>query len=315
MKNKILDILAVDKGCVGGFKMGAFLEMVAPEEDIKIRSFIDEGHDIVHPHWHKEVEVIYVKKGTINVGVNDQPIQLCEGDIYIINAGEVHYYFATPDSERVMLIFDPSLFQEMKTTDMKLKSLKSQITKVIPSSQQWNPHLIEKIRELIWTIYIECEQKNEGYVYAIKACMFQLITLIYRQVPLKNEEEVLTHPITHSEQKEILNKLDVIFDYIEANYKETIMLEEIADHVGFSQFYFTKFFKKNTGMTFVTFLNCYRLSKAKWLLANKNLPMSEVAYEAGFQSVKTFYRLFKEDTSVSPLQYQKQYFEVLEQRP
>lgn len=52
--------------------MGAYLELVEPEADSKIRSFIDEGLVFVQPHWHKEIEMIYVKKGTINIGVNQQ---------------------------------------------------------------------------------------------------------------------------------------------------------------------------------------------------------------------------------------------------
>lgn len=294
--------------------MGAYLEMVEPEADSKIRSFIDEGLVFVQPHWHKEIEMIYVKKGTINIGVNDQPIQLCEGEVYIVNAGEVHYYFASPDSERVLLIFDPTLFQDVGIGQMKVLNLKSQIAQMMNSSHDWEEKLSEKIRNIIWEIYLESCDKNIGYTYAIKAKMFELMMLMYREMPLKKEEEVVINPLTYTEQKEILDKLDLIFDYIDEHYKETITLEKISDYIGFSQFYFTKFFKKNTGMTFITFLNCYRLSRAKWLLTNKNLPMSDVAYEAGFQSIKTFYRLFKDDTGVSPLQYQKQYFNVLEKR-
>ncbi len=294
--------------------MGAYLELVEPEADSKIRSFIDEGLVFVQPHWHKEIEMIYVKKGTINIGVNDQPIQLCEGQVYIVNAGEVHYFFASPDSERVLLIFDPTLFQDTGMVYPKSLNLKSQISKVMNSSHDWKDELSAQIRSIIWDIYLESCHKAIGYTYAIKAKMFELMMLMYREMPLKKEEDVIENPLTYTEQKEILDKLDLIFDYIEEHYKEVITLEEIADYIGFSQFYFTKFFKKNTGMTFVTFLNCYRLSKAKWLLTNKDLPMSDVAYEAGFQSVKTFYRLFKEDTDVSPLQYQKQYFNVLEKR-
>ncbi|MNT81682.1 HTH-type transcriptional regulator YesS [compost metagenome] len=73
--------------------------------------------------------------------------------------------------------------------------------------------------------------------------------------------------------------------------------------MGFSPYYFTKFFKKNTGMTFVTFLNEYRLNKAKWILLNENHSVTEVSEEAGFSSVKTFHHFFKEATGTSPLKY------------
>ncbi|MNP36419.1 HTH-type transcriptional regulator YesS [compost metagenome] len=78
--------------------------------------------------------------------------------------------------------------------------------------------------------------------------------------------------------------------------------------MGFSPYYFTKLFKKNTGMTFIAFLNEYRLNKAKWILINEDLPMSAVAEAAGFGSVKTFHHFFKEATGISPLKYHKTIF-------
>ncbi|MGL4336255.1 MAG: helix-turn-helix domain-containing protein [Turicibacter sp.] len=294
--------------------MGAYLEMVKPEEDLKLRSFLDEGHVFVNPHWHKEVEIIYVKKGNVNIGVNDRPIRLQEGEIYIINGGEVHYFFASPDSERSVLIFDAALFQDVSFMNRNGRSLKSQISKIVNSSHEWDNDLSNQVKKIIDEINSECSQKDDGYVYALKAKMFELITLIYRKIPLKSEADIVVSKLTYTEQSEILDKLDLVFDYIEEHYKDTISLEEVAEYIGFSHFYFTKFFKKNTGMTFVTFLNYYRLNKAKWMLTHTNVPISEVAYEAGFQSVKTFYRLFKQEANMSPLQYQKQYFRLLEEK-
>lgn len=45
-----------------------------------------------YPHWHKEIEIIYALKGSLNLGVNDMPIQLKEGEIQVINGGDVHYF-------------------------------------------------------------------------------------------------------------------------------------------------------------------------------------------------------------------------------
>jgi AraC-type DNA-binding domain-containing proteins len=54
------------------------------------------------------------------------------------------------------------------------------------------------------------------------------------------------------------------------------------------------------------FLTAYRINQAKFILASKELPMAEVAVQAGFASVKTFHHVFKESVGQSPLQYQKQ---------
>ncbi|HBG0216727.1 TPA: helix-turn-helix transcriptional regulator, partial [Clostridioides difficile] len=90
-------------------------------------------------------------------------------------------------------------------------------------------------------------------------------------------------------------------------YKQPIKLEDVSYEVGFSVYYFTKFFKKNTGKTFITFLNEYRLEKAKWILLNNNISIVDLVEEVGFGSTKTFYRVFKEKIGVSPLEFKKRY--------
>jgi len=97
-----------------------------------------------------------------------------------------------------------------------------------------------------------------------------------------------------------------VFEYIESHYQDVLTMEETAKHVGFSPHYFTRFFKTNTGKTFMQFLTEYRINQAKFILANEKLPMAEVAEKAGFASVKTFHHVFKETVGQSPLQYQKQ---------
>ncbi|MGL5699709.1 MAG: helix-turn-helix transcriptional regulator, partial [Kluyvera sp.] len=66
-----------------------------------------------------------------------------------------------------------------------------------------------------------------------------------------------------------------------------------------------RFFKKNTGMTLVRFLHDYRLNQAKWLLLNEEIPVSEIAERVGFNSVKTFHHVFKQNTGIAPLKYRR----------
>ena len=93
---------------------------------------------------------------------------------------------------------------------------------------------------------------------------------------------------------------------VEWRFMVHMSLEEVAAEIGYSQFYFTRFFKRNTGKTFITFLNDYRIDKAKWLLINSTLSVTEIISQVGFESDKTFYRLFKQSMAISPLAYRKQ---------
>lgn len=70
-----------------------------------------------------------------------------------------------------------------------------------------------------------------------------------------------------------------------------------------STFYFCKLFKKATGLTFTDYLSRVRIEKAKNLLLNPNLRVSEIAYEVGFQSLTHFNRMFRKLAGQSPTHY------------
>ncbi len=102
-----------------------------------------------------------------------------------------------------------------------------------------------------------------------------------------------------------LEQLNEVTTYVQNNYADSIKLKDVADHIGFNQFYFTKFFKKLTGKTFMTFLEDYRIQQARYILSTEQIPMTEVSERVGFESVKTFHHVFKKKVGISPLQYQK----------
>lgn len=92
-------------------------------------------------------------------------------------------------------------------------------------------------------------------------------------------------------------------DYIESHQFDPITLEEIARALNVSMFHFCRSFKKATGLTFVTYLNWVRIEKAKILLRNNSLRISEIAYEVGFQSLTHFNRIFRKLVDCSPTKY------------
>lgn len=91
--------------------------------------------------------------------------------------------------------------------------------------------------------------------------------------------------------------------FIEEHHKEDLSLGMVAKAVNTSTFYFCKMFKKATGINFTDYLSRIRIEKAKNLLLNPNLRISEIAYEVGFQSLTHFNRIFKKLAGQSPTQY------------
>jgi AraC-like DNA-binding protein/ligand-binding sensor protein len=94
--------------------------------------------------------------------------------------------------------------------------------------------------------------------------------------------------------------------YIQDHHTEELSLSKVAGAVFMSTFYFCKRFKNATGMNFTEFVSRTRVEKAKNLLLNPNLRISEIAYEVGFQSLTHFNRIFKQVMKQSPTEYRAQ---------
>jgi AraC-like DNA-binding protein len=94
-------------------------------------------------------------------------------------------------------------------------------------------------------------------------------------------------------------------EFINERKGEDMSLNDVAKVVNMSTFHFCKMFKKSTGLTFTEYLSLVRIAKAKNLLLNPNLRVSEIAYEVGFQSLTHFNRIFRKMVGESPSQYRE----------
>ncbi|EOL42651.1 AraC family transcriptional regulator [Enterococcus phoeniculicola] len=290
--------------------MSTYLEIPVFDSDLLYRSFPDNGMGIVYPHWHKEIEIIYSIVGSVNIGVGEDIIQVNQGEIYFFSSGEPHYFLASPDSERYVFQFDLKMFDE-PTLRVKEKSLVSLFETSERHSRNWPKNTEEKVRKILLNLYRYNEESMDGKNYLLLAELYHLIGVFYQELPETSQENSLSIRRSTIHYKETLERLNKVFDYVEEHFLEPITLEEIAHFVGFSPYYFTRFFKTNTGKTFMGFLNEYRITQAKFILANEKIPMVEVAEKSGFTSVKTFHHVFKESVGLAPLQYQKQLNETL----
>jgi AraC-like DNA-binding protein/ligand-binding sensor protein len=95
-------------------------------------------------------------------------------------------------------------------------------------------------------------------------------------------------------------------EFIVENQAEDLSLGQVARAVNTSTFHFCKMFKKATGLNFTEYVSRVRVEKARNLLLNPNLRISEIAYEVGFQSLTHFNRVFKKITGQSPTEYRRQ---------
>ena len=94
-----------------------------------------------------------------------------------------------------------------------------------------------------------------------------------------------------------------ITTFIDEHYSEDIALQDIASVLGYSDVYFCKLFKQNFGKNFITYLNEYRMAKAKELLANPLINIKDVGQKAGYRDANYFTRVFKRMVGMTPSEY------------
>ncbi|MNR18132.1 HTH-type transcriptional regulator YesS [compost metagenome] len=95
--------------------------------------------------------------------------------------------------------------------------------------------------------------------------------------------------------------------YMEEHYAEQLPLQLVASQVHLNATYFSHLFKKETGRSFVDYLIELRMEKAKGLLANTDMKVTEVSGVVGYDLPNYFAKLFKQTTGLSPKDYRKMY--------
>ena len=288
--------------------MSLFLEIPDWAEHFPFITFENAGEIIVPPHWHKEIEIIYVTKGSVNIGYNNQIVQVHEGEIFVFGSGEAHYFVASPGSNRKVFQFELSLFRDKLFKEKSHLEIARLFEQAENHSVYWPYEVKQKVVACLEDSFEEMTNEKPGYQHAVISDLLRLMTIYYRDIPKK---PAIYQKATFSEavnSHETLERLNEIFMYIENHFDEGITLDEIASVIGFSPYYFSRFFKKNTGQTFMQFLTDYRINQAKYILSHEKIPMIDVAEKSGFNSVKTFHHVFKEQVGMSPLKFQKTIF-------
>ncbi len=98
-------------------------------------------------------------------------------------------------------------------------------------------------------------------------------------------------------------QLNQIRTYVICNFYRPIAIDDVARYVNMNRTAFCRFFKQNVGMSFVNYLNDYRISKACELLEKSELNISQVCYKSGFNDIPYFCRMFRRFKSMPPGKY------------
>ena len=122
---------------------------------------------------------------------------------------------------------------------------------------------------------------------------------------LREHIETAMYRIAQSRHQKPAGVIQLADTYMEEHYAEQISLEDIADHVKLSSFYFSRFYKKETGQNFTDRLAQIRIDHARELLRHEELSVKMVAYLVGYQEPNYFSRIFKRISGYTASDYKR----------
>ena len=271
-------------------------EYVTYLEDSSIRVWYSDVPWQYELHDHSAVEILLTLEGSVTYTVDDIVYQVRKGEVLIIPPDMQHALSMGEESSRYLFLFEPEGILSMRD----IKTLTPYFHRPFHLRDGSEAHV--RIRELLLKLKDVYEKRElmwntvcYSYLLRVYAILGQrYLNGVRNRIPDGGrivESEVITASMT----------------YINNHYKQDLSLDDVAEFAGFSRYYFSRSFKKQTGYSFKDYLCEKRLQVATDLLIRTDKSMKDVAAESGFGSVATFNRVFREKKGCTPTQFRAIY--------
>ncbi len=250
-------------------------------------------------HCHSELEVIKVCQGTQKITIENEELTLFAGDIWVIPPFINHSIAGGSDDRmRIAMLIEPGLLGIWDGKNRIFLDVDMILEHIDGDSSHWEKDIRDEMNEIIENIYEEYTSRKELWQLSIKTQMDRFLVLAKRRLPKKTQTGTINRQMA---------KLKAILSYIALNYCEELSLEACAKEVGFNPTYLSRYFKKYMNITYQDYIKNLRLDKAKWLLRTEGFSITEICSECGFHDIRTFNKLFKKETGLSPTSFRKNY--------
>jgi len=257
-------------------------------------------------HYHSEIELIHFKKGEGTQFIGDSIRQFKSGDVVLIGSELPHYWR-----------FDESYFKEdaQQSVDVRvchfnedfwgekfLQLPENQSLKVVLEKAKRGIKINGKSKLIVAELLekILSAEGCEKIMFLMKA--LNEIANCGQVISLSSQGFKHSYPASSDNER-----INAIYEYSLANFRNKIHLEEIAAVAYISPNSFCRYFKSHTQKTYSQFLIELKVSHACKLLIENKVIIKQLCYESGFNNFASFHKFFKQITGKSPLSYQKEF--------
>lgn len=273
--------------------MGLKRELVIPTDDLPFKMFVFEGKNgnyRVTKHWHDTVEIFVVFEGEIDFYINSSYYGLSQGRFIIVNSNEVHSIDVAEENFTIVIQIPQQEFERFKEDEYILFRHTSE------GYKEQDAQFVRLIRQM-YTSYAE---KRYGYELEVLGDYYKMLHMLITRY---RDEHVDEEKRKRSRQME---KLLGITSYIQAHYKEDVMLETVAGLFGFSPTYLSRIFRKYANVNYKTYVLNVRVEYAYRELLNTDLSINKIAENNGFPDGRSFSKAFASRFGISPDKYRRE---------
>lgn len=270
-------------------------EYVAYREHSSIRIWPSEEAWHYPRHTHSAVEVVFTQRGNVVIEMTDQTFCVRAGQILLIPSDTPHSLAMEEDSSRLLFLFEPQVILTLRD----LSGLGSLWRRPIYLSTE--SELRSQVASLLMKVTEVYNARQELWNSLCYSYLIQIYSLLGQSYMAKQN--------TKSNETVGYEFISSAISYIKQNYMKKITLDDVADFAGFSRYYFSRVFKRATGVSFLDYLCRCRIAAAEEQLVHTNHSIQTIAFDCGFTSIATFNRIFREHKKCTPSYFRRIYSE------
>jgi len=247
-------------------------------------------------HFHDHVEFSLVIEGSGTETVNGKTHRLRPGVASFMLPNQMHC-IRSDSGQRILkycCTFDINILLNTAYASDWCEPL-YQIGSRLPSSVELSPDEAKWLYDIFQKLMLESSPSlSPGRDSIICAMLLEGILRFIRAV--SNLQSSEAHPATVASKQPIWR----VLQYLHAHYRDSVSLEELSRHFNVSVSYISRLFKQHMGITFLDYLHQLRIESAANLLTSTQMSIIDIAAQSGFESVRTFTRVFQSVKGATP---------------
>ena len=262
--------------------------------------YIEKATPYVPAHWHQALELLLFVKGQVTCKFSHSTFKALPGDVYLVNSHDVHETRCTRNAKYLCVHILPSVMcRYVPNFDMLNFSLKFD-----PDNPVLSKAYADLKDHLERILALSQNPEPQGKL-EIHARLFGLASILvkYFSHPIAVEESKLT--------RSDMTRLEPLLEYTQLHHDQELTLEAAADSMGLNKEYFCRLFKKNMGVSYLTYLNQVRATAVCRELESSEDPIGEIGQRHGFTSSKMLNQYFRELFGCTPSEKRKAFREMI----